>query len=111
MPQASGVVPIEGVPTPEATPDSDAAAADVTDELFKQVGQDLDAVREELSTMMQEDFEAMKGPNGFFDSRARGSVEELKREQRLAELRSRERGLMAKLREMFWLAHGAPANL
>lgn len=103
---ASGVVPLEGKPEAPPAIDGEAAAADVSDEILRQVSQDLDEVRAELSKMMQEDFQHFKGPTGNF--RRPPALDELEREQKAAELRSREHGLMAKLREQFDLVHAGP---
>ena len=58
---SSGVTPTSGVPTEPPSPDAQAHANDNTenrDNLIK----DLNAVREELSTLMGQDFADMQSP-------------------------------------------------
>ena len=94
---SSGVTPTSGVPTEPPSPDSQAHANDNTenrDNLIK----DLNAVREELSTLMGKDFADMQSPVPM-GGRLTETPERMERVEKQAQLHEREHQISKALKE------------
>ncbi len=94
---SSGITPLQ--PPPDDPPSVDPQAnANDTDETVESLFADLNDVREELSTIMAEDFKDFQGPQ-MMGGRVPMNRERLDREDRRSLLQERERQISASLRE------------
>ncbi len=94
---SSGVTPTSGVPTEPPSPDPQVHANDNTenrDNLFK----DLNAVREELSALMGQDFADMRSPVPM-GGRLQETPERMERVEKQAQLHEREHQISKALKE------------